>query len=353
VNGYLGWFVFFFDPHHLGDGIAAFVALAHGSNVFFWILAYIVVRYQLPPLLVWLVHLFRPHAYDSPPLGAFAGAQPLVSVIIAGRNPGSAIATCIESVLRSEYRNLEIIYADDYSTDDSVALARRFERTGVVRVFASDPHLGKQLNLNLGLALARGEFVFQLDADSQIEPDTIHKMLPYFHDPRVGAVSPSIRPRNAADSLLTRFQCIEYALMFTLVQLWRAPLGAIVIVPGMGGMFRTSALRALGGYDPGLGEDTDITLRLRKARWRLAFALEGRISTNVPQALGHLVSQRSRWTRNMVKIRLRKHRDLATFRYGVKEALIYYENVLNRTFITEITFFVALSARIFHGSESP
>ncbi|GEM_PF-1057324 len=351
--GYVDWLFSFLDPHHIGDAIAAFTVLASGSNLFFWAMVYFVVRYQLPTPLAWLTWLIRPQVYSSPSLGPFDDAEPLVSVIIAGRNPGEDIVPCIRSVLESDYRNVEVIFADDYSTDNTVVLARQFERTGRVRVFANGMHSGKQVNLNLALMLARGEFVFQLDSDSQLEKDTLHKLLPYFQNPQVGAVCPSIHVRNYKDTLLTRFQRIEYMLMFTLVQMWRAPLGAIVIISGMGGMFRTRALRELGGYDPGLGEDTDITLRLRKAGWQIQFALEGRIKTTVPRTLRRLLRQRSRWTRNMVKIRLRKHRDLGSFRYGVKEALIYYENVLNRTLIPEFAFMAALSARLLHGSEAP
>lgn len=352
-SGYADWFFFFFDPYHIGEGLGAVATLAHGSNLFFWTLVYIIVRYEFPEPIVWLVHAIRPHVYDTPPAGRFAGAEPLVSVIIAGRNPGRAILSCIQSALEGNYRNVEVIYSDDYSTDDSVALARTFERSGRVRVFENTAHLGKQINLNIALTMARGEFIYQLDSDSQLEKDTIRKMLPYFNDGRVGAVCSRIRPSNVSATILTRFQSIEYALMFGMVQLWRAPLGAIVIVPGMGGMFRTAALRALGGYDPGLGEDTDITLRLRKAGWRLAFALQAGITTTVPTTLARLLNQRARWSRNMVKIRLRKHRDLATFRYGAKEALVYDENVLNRTLIPELTFVLLLFARFVNGSDAP
>ena len=353
LPGYLNWFFSFLDPRHIGDALAAVTALANGSNLFFWTFVYIVVRYQIPTPLTWLIYLIRPQAFKSPPLDQFAGAEPLVSVIIAGRNPGDHIVDCIRSALECDYRNLEVIYADDYSTDNSVALARQLERTGRVRVFASERHSGKQVNLNIALMLARGEFIFQLDSDSQLEKDTLHKLLPYFQDPQVGAVCPTIHVRNYKDSLLARFQRIEYMLMFTLVPVWRAPIGAITIISGMGGMFRARTFSELGGYDPGLGEDTDITLRLRKAGWRIQFALEARITTGVPVTLRHLLRQRARWTRNMVKIRLRKHRDLGTFRYGVKEALVYYENVLNRTLIPECFFIAALSARLLHGSEGP
>jgi cellulose synthase/poly-beta-1,6-N-acetylglucosamine synthase-like glycosyltransferase len=294
----------------------------------------------------------RPRAFEPPPLRRYAGAEPLVSVIIAGRNPGRRIVTTIRSVLESNYHNVEIIFADDHSTDDSVALARAFERSGRVRVFANANHSGKPANLNVALMFARGQFVFVLDSDTQIFPDTIERMLPYFEDPRVGAVSASIFVRNRA-SLVAQFQSIEYLFTYTLTQLWRDRLGIIAIVCGMGAMFRTTALRGLGGFDMGLGDDTDLTIRLRKARWRLRVSLRARISTDVPETLVRLLRQRARWTRNMVKVRLRKHRDLGTFRYGFANGIVFYDNLFNRSLRPIALVCLAVLVHLYRGSEVP
>jgi cellulose synthase/poly-beta-1,6-N-acetylglucosamine synthase-like glycosyltransferase len=273
--------------------------------------------------------------------------------MIAGRNPGYSIVTCIESILNSDYKNVEVIFADDYSTDNSVELARTFERTGKVRVIANANHSGKPANLNVALMFAKGEFIFVLDADSQIFPNTLHNMLPYFEDQSVGGVSPSILVRNTRASLLTRFQEFEYVMTYTLNQLWRDRLNMIMILSGMGTMFRASAMRSLGGYDMGLGDDTDITIRLRKAKWKLRTSLRGQISTDVPVTLGHLMRQRSRWTRNMVKMRLRKHRDLGSGRYGFTNAFCFWEQVVNRVIHPYVIVGLALYMHFYRGADTP
>jgi cellulose synthase/poly-beta-1,6-N-acetylglucosamine synthase-like glycosyltransferase len=261
--------------------------------------------------------------------------------------------TCIRSVLDCNYKNLEVIFADDKSTDDSVALARTFERTGRVRVFANDNWSGKAVNLNVALNFARGEFVYILDADTMMYPDTIRNSLPYFENPRVGAVAQSIFVRNNTASLITRFQRIEYMMTYTLTQLWRGYFGIIAIVCGMGGMYRMSAVRALGGFDTGLGDDTDLTIRLRKARWKIVMSLRSEISTDVPETLRALVKQRVRWTRNMVKVRLRKHRDMATLRYGWVNCFVFWENLLNRTVRPFVIIILALYAHLWLGRAEP
>ncbi|HTV73667.1 MAG TPA: glycosyltransferase [Candidatus Acidoferrales bacterium] len=330
MNGYLNWLSETLDGFYLHFGLSAIPTLLQSTNLIFWIVTLMFVRYQLPELLLYVAYLLRPRWFEPPALRQYAGHEPLISFLIAGRNPGVAVLTCIRSILESNYQNVEVVFADDKSTDDTVALARSLEGDRRVRVFANQNHSGKPANLNVALMFARGEFIFVLDSDSQIFPDTLHNMLPYFEDPTVGGVSPSILVRNTRASILTRFQEFEYVMTYTLNQLWRDSGNLITIMSGMGTMFRASALRAMGGYDMGLGDDTDITIRLRKAGWRLRTSLRGRISTDVPVTLGHLIRQRSRWTRNMVKMRLRKHRDLGSFRYGMTNAFCFYEQVFNR-----------------------
>jgi len=353
MNEYLHWFLTPLDNFYLYFGLTAIPQLMQSSNLIFWVVTFIFVRYQLPVLMLYVGYLFRRKKFEPPPLKEYAGREPLVTFMIAGRNPGYSIVTCIESVLNSDYKNVEIIFADDYSTDNSVELARTFERTGKVRVIANANHSGKPANLNVALMFAKGEFIFVLDADSQIYKDTLHNMLPYFEDPAVGGVSPSILVRNTRASWLTRFQEFEYVMTYTLNQLWRDRLNMIMILSGMGTMFRASAMRSLGGYDMGLGDDTDITIRLRKAKWKLRTSLRGQISTDVPVTLGHLMRQRSRWTRNMVKMRLRKHRDLGSGRYGFTNAFAFWEQVLNRVVHPYVIVGLALYMHFFRGADTP
>lgn len=353
MSEYLHWLSNTVDGFYLHFGLSAIPALLGSTNLIFWVVTLIFVRYQLPVLALYAGYLVQPKKFEPPPLRRYAAREPLVSFIIAGRNPGYSIVTCIRSILNSDYKNVEVIFADDFSTDDSVALARTFWATGKVRVIANQNHSGKPANLNLALMFARGEFIFVLDADSQVYPDTLHNMLPYFEDETVGAISPSIFVRNAGATLLTRFQEFEYVMTYVLNQLWRDRLGVIMILSGMGTMFRASAMRSLGGYDMGLGDDTDITIRLRKTKWKLRTSLRGRISTDVPENLPHLIRQRSRWTRNMVKMRLRKHRDMGTFRYGFLNGISFYEQVLNRVLHPYLIIGLALYMHFYRGADTP
>jgi cellulose synthase/poly-beta-1,6-N-acetylglucosamine synthase-like glycosyltransferase len=330
MSEFLQWLLTPLNSAYIHSGLASGVNLIWSSKLLFWYLVLVFLRYEFPDFALWFGYLCRPRKFEPDSPSPVLARRPLVSVIIAGRNPGYSIVTCIRSILNGTYKHVEIIFADDHSTDNSVALARAFEGNGLVRVCENAYHSGKPANLNVALMLARGEFIFVLDSDSQVFPDTIEKMLPYFDDPQVGGVSPVILVRNWKASIITACQRIEYVMTYALNQMWRDRLGIMMILPGMGTLFRAAAMRSLGGYDMGLGDDTDITIRLRKTQWKLRLALRGRISTDVPVTLAHLIRQRSRWVRNMVKMRIRKHRDMGSFRYGTVNALAFYEVVFNR-----------------------
>jgi poly-beta-1,6-N-acetyl-D-glucosamine synthase len=317
------------------------------------LLVFITTIFFLPSIVVWLVYIVKP-AWIRPPLPRRAQAEPLVSVVIAGRNESKSIGQCIRSALQCGYDNLEVIFVDDHSDDRSVAVARR-AALGLIgagrdserlRVFPSPRRNGKVSSMNIGIRMARGEFIVILDADSSIEYGAIpHWLLP-FADPRVGAVSANVRVLGSTTNLLTQLQEIEYALKFTVKRMTMARLNVLNIIPGMGGMFRAQILRSLGGYDTGLGDDTDLSMDLLKQRWKLDFSLDAVVWTLVPQTRRHLWSQRMRWTRNIIKIRISKHRDQFVLgRYGFANALIALNTLV--LLLAPWVFMIALTVALF------
>ncbi|MFA5240789.1 MAG: glycosyltransferase family 2 protein [Sulfuricella sp.] len=331
-----GFPAYFFSPLSLANmsGMARVLGeLLTSANLYFWFLVLLLLRFVLPDILLWLTSVFYPRALIARQ-GPGLPENPLVSIVIAGRNVEHSIAKMIQSALQCGYHNLEVIFVDDFSADGSVARARAWEKTGRVRVFEARNHNGKPGSLNIGLTLARGDYIFIPDADCELQPGIIQHLLAPFADAKVGAVSANLRVRNAARNWVTRFQECEYALNVSISRLWRAPLNMLSILPGAGSMFRTVAMRQLGGYDSGLGDDTDLTLRLRKQGWKLRFALDAIVWTDVPGHYGWLLRQRSRWSRNMIKIRLHKQGDLYHFwRFGWVNALVFGDVLIFRVIL--------------------
>jgi cellulose synthase/poly-beta-1,6-N-acetylglucosamine synthase-like glycosyltransferase len=340
MNGFFHYFFSVFDPMS-NPGFSRSVAELLSSELLQWWLVFVLpfVILQLPAIVCWLVYVVNP-ALIRPPLPARPGqAEPLVSVVIAGRNESATIGKCIRAALLCGYSNLEVIFVDDNSDDNSVAIARRaalsVTRNGRdadrVRIFPSPRRNGKASSLNVGIRMARGEFIAITDADSVIQYGAMQHWLLPFADPRVGAVSANIRVLNSTVNLLTRLQEIEYALKFTLSRFTMARLSLLNIISGMGGMFRAEILHGLGGFDTGLGDDTDMTTNIRKQRWKLGFSFDAVVWTTVPVTRDHLWRQRMRWRRNMIKIRVSKHRDQFVLgRYGFANAVLAVHLLLAR-----------------------
>jgi poly-beta-1,6-N-acetyl-D-glucosamine synthase len=332
MNGFFHYFLSTINPTvNLG------FARALPEVMWTWLLLLLLplaVIILIPYVVCWLFYLVKP-GLIRPPLPTRAGqVKPLVSVVIAGRNESNSIGQCIRGALQCGYANLEVVFVDDHSDDDSVAIARRAalsltrnnRDTERVRIFASPRRNGKASSLNIGIRMARGEFIAIVDADSTIQYGAMQHWLLPFADPRVGAVSSNVRVLNSTATFLTRLQEIEYALKFTVARNTAARLNILNIIPGMGGLFRAEILHRLGGYDTGLGDDTDMSMNLLKQRWKLDFSLDAVVWTMAPKTREHLWRQRMRWARNIVKIRISKHRDQFVLgRYGLANAVIAVE----------------------------
>ena len=154
------------DSYYVWSAFKSVPHLIFSTTLVFWLIVYIFVRFQLPNFLLYAAYLINHRWFEPPPLRRYAGNEPLISFLIAGRNTSESITACIDSILASNYKNIEIIYADDNSTDNSMEVVRKFERTGQVRAVRNAVHGGKAAGMNLALMFARGEFIFILDSDS-------------------------------------------------------------------------------------------------------------------------------------------------------------------------------------------
>ncbi|MFF7332855.1 glycosyltransferase [Streptomyces sp. NPDC008150] len=105
---------------------------------------------------------------------------PLISVIIAAYNAMPYLTRCVESVAAQSIGKaaLEVIVVDDGSTDGTPAELKRLgaAHPGLLRVVTQENSGGPAGPRNHGLDLARGEFVFFLDADDHLGPEALERM---------------------------------------------------------------------------------------------------------------------------------------------------------------------------------
>lgn len=158
---------------------------------------------------------------------------PDVAVIIPARDEGRNIGACVEAVLASDYPNLQVIVADDDSTDDTAAIAGRLaERDPRVHVVspAGDPATrdawvsGKSRVLWYASQVpqaAAAEWLLFLDADTRLHPDALWRSLSFARQNGLGAFSGSGIYRNPSF-----FGDLLEAVLYAVVFLWM-PIRAV------------------------------------------------------------------------------------------------------------------------------
>lgn len=238
--------------------------------------------------------------------------SPLVTVLVPGHNEGRHLYKLIQSMKKQTYKNLEIIVVDDGSTDNTALIARSFERKGDINRFISATERGgKASAANLGLRYSNGKYVVHLDADSSLDSDAIEKVLiPFYRYANVGAVGGNLMVRNHDQSLTTTMQFLEYLQSINVSRIVLSQLGIYKIISGAFGAFPKHVLNRVGGWDIGPGLDGDITVKIRKINYRIVFEEEALCRTHVPITWKALTKQRLRWSRSLVRFRVRKHRDI-------------------------------------------
>ncbi len=270
-------------------------------------------RYAMAVVAMWLwdccASLYRRIRGRSVPKSY--GHCPSVCVVIAGLNEADTIGQTLRSCWGT-YPKLEIIVVDDGSTDGMAKVANDFANTHAgVRVLRKPQRGGKSSALNFALAFTKAEVIVGIDADSHIESNTIWEIVQPFRDENVGAVSGAVLARNPFTNFATWMQAFEYLTCIFVGRMLAARLKVLGIVSGALGAFRRSALDRVEGWDVGPGEDGDLTLKLRKAGYSIAFAPYAQCLTNLPIDWFRWINQRRRWTWAVVTFEGRKHIDLA------------------------------------------
>lgn len=236
--------------------------------------------------------------------------RPLVSVVVAGRNESASIEDAIRSLLDQSYRNIEILVIDDCSDDNMDEIAGRYAKDRRIRFIRNRiTRTGRPGATNIGVRLANGEFIVSVDADTTFDRDMVENMIRRFIDPRVGVVAGNVLVRNFDATLVTRLQQLEYALGIDLRKRWTDMCGCTLQASGAIGAFRRAAVKRIHGWDPELAEDADISLRMRKAGYRIAFAPDACAWTEAPDSLQVLIRQRMRWDRGTLRTYFRRHVD--------------------------------------------
>jgi poly-beta-1,6 N-acetyl-D-glucosamine synthase len=218
-----------------------------------------------------------------------------VSVIVPAYNEEAGIEATIRSLLASTHEYVQIIVVDDGSSDRTFEIAQWMQSQDRRVMVVRQDNAGKAAALNTGLSWAQFDLVVMIDGDTVFEPEAIARLIQPFAAPDVGAVSGNTKVGNR-QGILGRWQHLEYVIGFNLDRRMFDVLACMPTVPGAIGAFRHEALAGVGGVsEDTLAEDTDLTMALCRAGWRVVYEESAIAWTEVPSTVSQLWKQRYRW----------------------------------------------------------
>ena len=103
--------------------------------------------------------------------------EPLVSVIVPVYNAQQQIARCVESIRRQSYTNLEILLLNDGSRDVSLEVCQMYARVDPRILIVDKDNSGVSATRNIGLRLAKGEYLQFVDSDDYLTEEATRLMV--------------------------------------------------------------------------------------------------------------------------------------------------------------------------------
>jgi biofilm PGA synthesis N-glycosyltransferase PgaC len=226
---------------------------------------------------------------------------PPISILVAAYNEEAGVEDTINSIISQNYPGeYEVLIIDDGSTDSTADIL-----TGIV-----DPHVrplilprngGKAAALNAGLAEARYDILITVDADTYLYRDALEIIVGRLlsDPPNTAAVAGAIGVRNSRTNLITKFQEWDYFHGLAVVKRVQSLYQGTLVAPGAFSLYRRDVVKALGGWPICVGEDIVLSWAMLRRQYRIGYAENAVVFTNVPETYGQLFRQRRRWARGM------------------------------------------------------
>jgi 1,2-diacylglycerol 3-beta-glucosyltransferase len=259
------------------------------------------------------------------------GPLPAVDVVVAARDEEAVIARLVERVLRLQWptEQLRLWVIDDGSEDRTpqrlAELQAVHPQLKVLRR-SRDAGGGKSGALNLVLQQLQGRWMLVLDADADLQPDLLQRLIPYAESGGWAAVQLRKAEVNAEANWLSRAQAMEMAFD-AFIQEGRLAHGGVAELRGNGQLLRRDAVHTAGGFNEAtITDDLDLSFRLLLVGLPVGVLWDPPVCEEAVLTLPALWRQRQRWAEGglqrfldygdrLVSNRLNgaQKRDLATF----------------------------------------
>lgn len=238
------------------------------------------------PLLLVVVSRLRPRPLRRAPV------WPRTTVIVPAHNEAAVIHGKILNTLALDYppELIEVIVASDGSTDGTADLARAIDDR---RVHVLDlPRRGKAFALNAAVREARGEVLVFSDANIDLAPDSVARLVEGFADPEVGGVCGNkmvvTRDRTGA---VTRGEGLYWRF-----DKWQKELEGIIgsVVSSDGALHAVRRELHVPIVDPAVADDFAISVRVPLGGHRLTFERRALAFEDAPDDPAHELRRKIR-----------------------------------------------------------
>lgn len=237
---------------------------------------------------------------------------PTVSILVPAHDEEMVIAKTVRSLLLLNYPKdkMELIVINDNSSDNTanilLSIQNEFSEFNfkIINTDKTNGGTGKSNALNIGYASSSGDFIAVYDADNTPDKNALKFLIKrIFYDNELGAVIGKFRTRNKEKNLLTKFINIETLNFQWLSQAGRWQLLKLCTIPGTNFVIRSTVLKKLGGWDiHAIAEDTEISFRLYKLGYKIAFMPLSVTYEQEPETLKVWFKQRTRWSKGNVYV---------------------------------------------------
>ena len=237
---------------------------------------------------------------EEAPEEALLSDWPAVDLVVAARDEEAVIGRLVErlAALRYPQDRLRFWVVDDGSEDRTPqvleAYQRRYPQLQVLRR-SRDAGGGKSGALNALLPQLQGRWLLVLDADAQLQPDVLERLVAFAEQGHWSAVQLRKAVVNADQNLLTRAQAMEMALD-AVIQQGRLRSGGVVELRGNGQLLQREAVLACEGFNEAtVTDDLDLSFRLLVQGQPVGLLWDPPVQEEAVTALAALWRQRQRW----------------------------------------------------------
>lgn len=315
---------------------------------------------------------FRRNSFTDFRILAASDQLPGISILAPAYNEAANIIDNVRSMLSIHYNALELILINDGSKDDSlqnlinaydlyktnIFINEQIATKKIKGIYKSNNPVfhklivvdkengGKADALNVGVNIARHEYIVCVDVDCVLEQDALLKMIkPFLEETKVRVIASGGVIRIANDCIiengrlikinlpkkfLARVQTIEYIRAFLLGRMAWSRLNGLLLISGAFGAFDKEIVIKCGGYNTKtVGEDMELIVRMRrymeenKLPYKVTFIPDPLCWTEAPATYKILGRQRNRWTRGTMET-LKMHRKMFfNPRYGLLGMVSY------------------------------